>query len=110
MGYGNADAPPPEWCYRVIVLDSTQYALVLLSYSCQSKFCDTLHIRLVKTVGLVKGKVMIGVATFLLCLTIFLLGGTLLCSALGTPGNRQRVEEIRRLRQEGLAVNQEGEG
>jgi len=46
------------------------------------------------------------VATFLLCLTLLLLGGTLVCSALGTPGNRARVEEIRRLRQEGLAVHQ----
>ena len=49
-------------------------------------------------------------ATFLLGLTILLLGGSLVCSALGIPSNRARVEEIRRLRREGLAVHQQEAG
>jgi hypothetical protein len=53
---------------------------------------------------------MTGAATFLLCVTVLLLAGTLVSYTLSTPGNRAQVEEIRRLRQEGLAVNQEGEG
>lgn len=57
-----------------------------------------------------KGNWMTGAATVLLGVTVLLLGGALVGYALRTPGNRAQVEEIRRLRQEGLAVNQEGEG
>ena len=49
-------------------------------------------------------------ATLLLCLTILLCAGTILQYLVLTPYGASRVEEIRRLRQEGLAVNQAGEG
>ena len=45
-------------------------------------------------------------ATFLLSLTIVLCGGTILRYLVLSPFGASRVEEIRRLRQEGLAVNQ----
>jgi len=48
-------------------------------------------------------------ATFLLCLTIVLCGGTILRYLLLSLFEASRVDEIRRLRQDGLAVNQEGE-
>ena len=48
-------------------------------------------------------------ATFLLCLTIVLCAGTMLRYLLLSPFEASRVDEIRRLRQDGLAVNQEGE-
>ena len=48
-------------------------------------------------------------ATILLCLTIALCAGTMLRYLLFSPYGASRVEEIRRLRQEGLAVNQAGE-
>ena len=48
-------------------------------------------------------------ATLLLCLTIVLCGGTILRYLLLSPFEASRVDEIRRLRQEGLTVNQEGE-
>ena len=48
-------------------------------------------------------------ATFLLCLTIVLCAGTISQYLLLFPFDPSRVEEIRRLRQEGLAVNQAGE-
>ncbi len=48
-------------------------------------------------------------ATLLLCLTIVLCGGTILWYLVVLSSHASRVEEIRRLRQEGLAVNQEGE-
>ena len=48
-------------------------------------------------------------ATFFLCLTIVLCGGTILRYLLLPPFGASRVDEIRRLRQEGLAVNQDGE-
>ncbi len=48
-------------------------------------------------------------ATLFLCLTIVLCGGTILRYLLRSPFGASRVEEIRRLRQEGLAVNQDGE-
>ena len=48
-------------------------------------------------------------ATFLLCLTIVLCGGMILRYLLLSLFEASRVDEIRRLRQEGLAVNQEGE-
>ena len=48
-------------------------------------------------------------ATLFLCLTIVLCGGTVLRYLVMSPFGTSRVEEIRRLRQEGLAVNQDGE-
>ena len=48
-------------------------------------------------------------ATILLCLIILLCAGTLLQYLVLFPYGASRVEEIRRLRQEGLAVNQAGE-
>ena len=48
-------------------------------------------------------------ATFLLSLTIVLCGGTILRYLLLAPFEASRVDEIRRLRQDGLVVNQEGE-
>jgi hypothetical protein len=47
-------------------------------------------------------------ATILLCLTIVLCVGTMLQYLLFSPYGASRVDEIRRLRQEGLAVNQVG--
>ena len=47
-------------------------------------------------------------ATLFLCLTIVLCGGTILWYLRVCSSHASRVEEIRRLRQEGLAVNQEG--
>ena len=52
---------------------------------------------------------LITVATLLLCLTILLCAGTILQYLVFSPYGTSRVEEIRRLRQEGLAVNQAGE-
>jgi hypothetical protein len=46
-------------------------------------------------------------ATLVLCLTIVLCIGTMLRYLVLSPFGASRVEEIRRLRQEGLAVNQE---
>jgi len=48
-------------------------------------------------------------ATLFLGLTIVLCGGTILWYFVVFSSYASRVEEIRRLRQEGLAVNQEGE-
>jgi hypothetical protein len=48
-------------------------------------------------------------ATILLCLTIVLCAGTILQYLVLSPYGASRVEEIRRLRQEGLMVNQVGE-
>jgi hypothetical protein len=48
-------------------------------------------------------------ATVLLCLTIVLCAGTILQYLLFSPYGASRVEEIRHLRQEGLAVNHVGE-
>ena len=48
-------------------------------------------------------------ATLFLGLTIVLCGGTILRYFVGLSSHPARVEEIRRLRREGLAVNQEGE-
>ena len=48
-------------------------------------------------------------ATLFLCLTIVLCVGTMLRYLLLSPSGASRVEEIRRLRQEGLAVNQDRE-
>jgi len=50
-----------------------------------------------------------GLATLFLCLTIVLCGGTILWYLVVFASHASRVAEIRRLRQEGLAVNQEGE-
>jgi hypothetical protein len=47
--------------------------------------------------------------TLFLCLTIVLCVGTMLRYLVLSPFGASRVEEIRRLRQEGLAVNQERE-
>ena len=52
---------------------------------------------------------MITLATLLLCLSVLLCAGTLLQYLIISPYGASRVEEIRRLRQEGLAVNQDGE-
>jgi hypothetical protein len=49
-------------------------------------------------------------ATLFLCLTILLCAGTMLTYLILSPFDASRDEEIRRLRQEGLAVNQAGEG
>ena len=51
----------------------------------------------------------IAIAALFLCLTIVLCGGTILRYLLLSPFGVSRVDEIRRLRREGLAVNQEGE-
>jgi hypothetical protein len=51
----------------------------------------------------------IPLATILLCLVIVLCAGTMLQYLILSPYGASRVEEIRRLRQEGLAVNQVGE-
>ncbi|HEY5864688.1 MAG TPA: hypothetical protein VI542_03915 [Candidatus Tectomicrobia bacterium] len=51
----------------------------------------------------------ITLATLFLCLTIVLCMGTILWYLLLSPFGASRVEEIRRLRQEGLAVNQDRE-
>ena len=48
-------------------------------------------------------------ATLFLCLTIVVLVGTIVQQRKTLANAPSRVEEIRRLRQEGLAVNQEGE-
>ncbi len=48
-------------------------------------------------------------ATLFLCLIIVLCGVTILRYLAVFSSHASRVEEIRRLRQEGLAVNQEGE-
>lgn len=48
-------------------------------------------------------------ATLFLCLTIVLCGGTILRYLVVCSSPASRVAEIRRLRQEGLAVNQAGE-
>ena len=53
--------------------------------------------------------VLLTLATLLLCLTILLCAGTILQYLVLSPYDAPRVEEIRRLRQEGLAVNQAGE-
>ena len=52
---------------------------------------------------------LITLATLLLCLIIFLCAGTILQYLVISPYGASRAEEIRRLRQEGLAVNQAGE-
>ena len=51
----------------------------------------------------------ITLVTLFLCLTIVLCVGTILQYLVFSPYGASRVEEIRRLRQEGLAVNQAGE-
>ena len=51
----------------------------------------------------------ISLATLLICLAIVLCAGTLLQYLVLSSYGASRVEEIRRLRQEGLAVNQTGE-
>jgi hypothetical protein len=48
-------------------------------------------------------------ATILLCLTIVLCAGTILQYLILFPYGASRVEEIRHLRQAGLAINQVGE-
>jgi hypothetical protein len=55
-------------------------------------------------------RMFISLATLLLCLAIVLCAGTLLQYLVLSPYGASRVEEIRRLRQEGLAVHQAGEG
>jgi hypothetical protein len=48
-------------------------------------------------------------STILLCLAIVLCAGTMLQYLILSPYGASRVEEIRHLRQAGLAVNQVGE-
>lgn len=48
-------------------------------------------------------------ATLLLTIVILLFGGTVLSGLPRVCSQPSRVDEIRRMRQEGLAVNQEGE-
>ncbi len=48
-------------------------------------------------------------ATLLLTVAIFLLGATILSALQRACSQPSRVNEIRRMRQAGLAVNQEGE-
>jgi hypothetical protein len=48
-------------------------------------------------------------ATLLLCLAIGLFGGTMLMYLRAASQQPSRVAEIRRLRQEGLAVQREGQ-
>jgi hypothetical protein len=52
---------------------------------------------------------LIALAALCLCLIIVLCAGTLLQYLILSPYGVSRVEEIRRLRQEGLAVHQVGE-
>ena len=52
---------------------------------------------------------LIALAALFLCLIIVLCAGTLLQYLILSPYGASRVEEIRRLRQEGLAVHQAGE-
>jgi peptidoglycan/LPS O-acetylase OafA/YrhL len=52
---------------------------------------------------------LITLATLLLCLIVVLCAGTMLYYLVLSPYGASRVEEIRHLRQEGLAVNQVGE-
>jgi hypothetical protein len=52
---------------------------------------------------------LITLAILLLCLSVLLCAGTLLQYLVLSPYGASRVEEIRRLRQEGLEVNQAGE-
>jgi len=54
-------------------------------------------------------RTVITLATLFLCLTIVLCMGTILRYLVLPPFGASGVEEIRRLRQEGLAVNQERE-
>ena len=54
-------------------------------------------------------RMLITLATLLLCLAILLCAGTLLQSLVLSPYGASRVEEIRCLRQAGLAVNQVGD-
>ncbi len=54
--------------------------------------------------------IVVVLATLLLSLTVVLFGGTILTCLQAACSQPLRIEEIRRLRQEGLAVNQEGEG
>jgi hypothetical protein len=56
-----------------------------------------------------KGIIMVILATLLLSIAIILCGGTMLIYLRAACSEPSRVEEIRRLRQEGLAVHQEGE-
>jgi hypothetical protein len=52
---------------------------------------------------------MTALATLLLIMALVLFGSTIVRSLSAACTAPSRVEEIRRLRQEGLAVNQEGE-
>ena len=52
---------------------------------------------------------LITLATILLCLAIVLCAGTMLYYLVLSPYGASRVEEIRRLRQAGLGVNQAGD-
>jgi hypothetical protein len=54
-------------------------------------------------------RMLITLATLLLCLAILLCAGTLLQYLVLCPYGASRVEEIRCLRQAGLAVNQVGD-
>ncbi len=53
--------------------------------------------------------IVIILAALILLMAIFLFGGTILTALKLAIAQPSRVDEIRRLRQEGLTVNQEGE-
>ncbi|MEE8302055.1 MAG: hypothetical protein V3S24_06435 [Candidatus Tectomicrobia bacterium] len=53
--------------------------------------------------------IVIILAALILLMAIFLFGGTILTALKLAVAQPSRVDEIRRLRQEGLTVNQEGE-
>ncbi len=53
--------------------------------------------------------IVIVLAALILLMAIFLFGGTILTALKLAVAQPSRVDEIRRLRQEGLTVNQEGE-
>ncbi len=53
--------------------------------------------------------IVIVLAALILLMAIFLFGGAILTALKLAVAQPSRVDEIRRLRQEGLTVNQEGE-
>ena len=54
--------------------------------------------------------VVLVLATLLLIMAIVLFGGTILATLKAACSEPSQVEQIRQLRQEGLSMNQEGEG
>ena len=89
-------------------MDSTQVVLVLLLYICEKH--DEMDVGHDDHDCWTERTEMTMIAAFLFALLLVLLGGTLVSYALATPSNRARIEEIRRLRQEGLAGYQHEKG